>query len=469
MYHFAQQMQEQLPRREELSSRNHSMTPNFDNAGGPEHSSKEARSSSLLTSPDLNKWEPTSADLEELFKALEPPGTPPTPPTLLPLVEEGEQYRSGYANRLPQLQLQQQEQTEQLPQPMLQQHVRMSPNVSDSGTWPSNTTFIVPSSFKPSPTGDYVMDKPQPVPALGAAAPELDEHVTPGPHISYSGALTSNTDFIVPSSTKPSATGNYVNDKTQALPALGATPPEIDEIIKCLCAQKWPLTPSTLFSRSEEEEQYSSGYADWLPQIQRQEQEQTEQPPQPMVTQNSVTGDYVKDKTQTVPALDDTAPVWYISSDEDSNGGDSAPPTTMDQAPQQQSRCEDFISRKCTVTLDNDNARLHQHNSKQARMLQTLPRPADGHPLSPISMLDQEKTKMEEKRRRNRIAQKRCRQRQIDYNLKLQVRVRELKMDIARMESRVSHLRHERHWLWQEVSRHVTQGCQIWSHAPYDC
>ncbi|KAH7935080.1 hypothetical protein HPB52_003684 [Rhipicephalus sanguineus] len=174
-----------------------------------------------------------------------------------------------------------------------------------------------------------------------------------------------------------------------------------------------------------------------------------------------VTGDYVKDKTQMVPAVDDTPPVWYISSDEDSSCGDSAPPTTMPEVPRKQSRHEEFSLRKRTVALDYDNGRPYQHYSKQARMLQKVPRPADEHPLSSINMLDREKTKIEEKRRRNRIAQKKCRQRQIDYNLQLQVRVRELKTEIAWMKSTASPLLHRLHWLRQEVSRHVTQGCQI--------
>ncbi|KAH7935077.1 transcription factor JunD [Rhipicephalus sanguineus] len=406
------------------------MNLDLDNAGRPEHSSEVGCSSSLLTTPDLDNLQLTSPELNELmmgFYALE---MTPARTTPFSLIEQEEHYPSGYADWLPQLQLQQQEQTQELPQSVLQQYVTPSSNVSDSG------------------------------------------------------ALTSNTNFVVASSTKPSVTGDYVEDKTQVVPALGATPPGLDELLKGLYALESPLIPPTLFSLNEEEEQYPSGCADGLPQLQRQQQEQTEPMLQqhvtsgpniadsgvsasypsfvlPSVSPHSVTGDYVKDKTQTVPALDATSPLWYISSDEDSRGGDCAHPTTMHQAPQQQPRCEDFITLKRTAALDLDNARSHQHNSKQARKLQTVPRQVAEPPLSPIHMRDREKSKVRERRDGKRIARARCRQRQINCNSQLRVKVSALKMEIAMMEAIVKSLRYQLRLLGQQVMTHVMQCCQI--------
>ncbi|KAL1477686.1 hypothetical protein MTO96_035555 [Rhipicephalus appendiculatus] len=75
----------------------------------------------------------------------------------------------------------------------------------------------------------------------------------------------------------------------------------------------------------------------------------------------------MKYKTQTVPALGPTPPLCCISSDEESSGDDSVQQTTIHQALQQHSRCEEFSSGKRAVTQDLDNAGRSQNISKQAR------------------------------------------------------------------------------------------------------
>ncbi|XP_037528511.2 transcription factor Jun [Rhipicephalus sanguineus] len=268
-----------------------SMTLDLENAGLPELSRKRARSSSPLTTPDPDKLQLTSPEVEELVTDLFAPKTPPSPTTLFSRTEEREQYASGYSNGLPHVQLQQQEQKNQPPEPALQQLVMSGPNISDS---------VVP---------------------------------------------VSNPGFSLPSTSKHSATGDDVKDTPQMVPAMGATPPP-----------------------------------------------------------------------------------WSIGSDEERIGkGSAPPPTTMHQAPQQLlPKFEEVSSRKCTMTLDLDNALSHPHNSKRARMLPTVHLQGAEPPLSLIDMRDRQRTKLDEKGYRNRIAQARRRHRQMD--LWLQVKVNALKV-----------------------------------------
>ncbi|XP_037528513.1 transcription factor kayak-like [Rhipicephalus sanguineus] len=178
----------------------------------------------------------------------------------------------------------------------------------------------------------------------------------------------------------------------------------------------------------------------------------------PSSSEYSATVDYVEAKTQMAEALGFTSPMWSIGSDKDSSAGDSAHQTTMCQQQQQQlSRCEELSSRKGKVTLDMDSA--HQCNSKQARNLQTAPRPSAEPPLSPIDMSDRERTKLEEKRSRNRIAQANCRKRQLDLISRLQKEVKALEKQKTGLESEVNDLLER---LSQETLTRFLLERQIW-------
>lgn len=168
----AQQQQQQLPRRDDLSSRKRSMTLDLNSAGRPERSSKQARCSSLLTSPDLNMLQLASPELERLIIAHNGlVTTTPTPTTLFSrtATEEQENYARGFVDALAQLHQQQQQPP---PQPQGLQ-IAADPDASDSGASTSNDSFILPSSSEHSAAGDCggVKDEPQTVPRLGATPP----------------------------------------------------------------------------------------------------------------------------------------------------------------------------------------------------------------------------------------------------------------------------------------------------------
>lgn len=165
------QQQQQLPRRDDLSSRKRSMTLDLNSAGRPERSSKQARCSSLLTSPDLNMLQLASPELERLIIAHNGlVTTTPTPTTLFSrtATEEQENYARGFVDALAQLHQQQQPP----PQPQSLQ-ISADPDASDSGASTSNDSFILPSSSEHSAAGDCggVKDEPQTVPRLGATPP----------------------------------------------------------------------------------------------------------------------------------------------------------------------------------------------------------------------------------------------------------------------------------------------------------
>lgn len=160
--------QQQLSRRDDLSSRKRSMTLDLNSAGRPERGSKQARCSSLLTSPDLNMLQLASPELERLIIAQNGlVTTTPTPTTLFSrtATEEQENYARGFVDALAQLHQQQQ----QPPQPLQ----IADPDASDSGASTSNDSFILPSSSEHSAAGDSggVKDEPQTVPRLGATPP----------------------------------------------------------------------------------------------------------------------------------------------------------------------------------------------------------------------------------------------------------------------------------------------------------
>ncbi|KAL1418127.1 hypothetical protein MTO96_026145 [Rhipicephalus appendiculatus] len=414
MYHSAQQMRAQMSRREELSSRKRSMTLNLDKPGRSQHISEQACSSSLLTSPGQDMPE-----LEVLIMGL--------------YASSGDDADTNYAP----------------PQPVLRKHVTSGPNASDSSDSTSSPSFIVPSSSEHSVLDDYVKDKTRTVPALGTApplcsiesyedssggdgAPQTMVHQAPQPeprceqlssrkrtvtvHLDNAGRCQHISEQADPSSLLTSPDLNM----------LQLTSTEREELNMGFYVPETPPKPTTLFSLTEETEQYATVYAYGPPELQllQQEQEQTQEQSQtvlqqqvisgrntsdsddpisnpgfspPSLSEHSAMSDYVKDKTQTVPALGATSPRWYISSDEDSSGGDGAEQTTMLQAPQQLSRSAEFSSRKRTMALALDNASSHQHNRKQARVVHAVPRPGARPPRSPIDMRHGERTKLAEK------------------------------------------------------------------------
>ncbi|KAL3220349.1 hypothetical protein MRX96_029917 [Rhipicephalus microplus] len=67
MYHPAQQMEEPLSRRGELSSRQRSMILGLDNAGPSQNMREQAHTSSPLPSPDPNMPLLTTPEFEELL------------------------------------------------------------------------------------------------------------------------------------------------------------------------------------------------------------------------------------------------------------------------------------------------------------------------------------------------------------------------------------------------------------------
>lgn len=178
-----QPAQQQLSRRDDLSSRKRSMTLDLNSAGRPERSSKQARCSAaagLLTSPDLHLLQLGSPELERLIIAHNGlVTTTPTPTTLFsrPATEEQENYARGFVDALAQLHQQQQQQPppQQPPQQQPQPLQIADPDVSDSGASTSNDSFILPSSSEHSAAGDSagggVKDEPQTVPRLGATPP----------------------------------------------------------------------------------------------------------------------------------------------------------------------------------------------------------------------------------------------------------------------------------------------------------
>ncbi|KAL1418124.1 hypothetical protein MTO96_036523 [Rhipicephalus appendiculatus] len=382
---------------------------------------------------DLDMLQLTSTERQDLIMGLYPPGMAPKPTELFSFTEEVEQYPSS--TRVPvavaavQLQPQQQEQTQQQPQPVLQQHVTWGPNVSDSNASTSSPSFSLLSSSEHSAMDDHVKYKTQTVPALGPTPPlwykSSDEDII--------GDVQQTTMHQAPqqqsrceefSSCKRTVTLALDNagrsqpiseqahcPSLQAVPdmsRLQLTSPKRDELNIGFHVPETPPKPTTIFSSTEEEKQYPSRYADVLPPLQPQQREQAQQQPQPVLQQHVTSGPNVAD------------------------------------------------SRKWTVTLDLDNAGSLQHNSEQARMMHTVPRPGAEPPLSPMDMREGVRTKLEKKRYRNRIAQAKCRKRKIDRITFLQLEVRKLEMEKAMMESMVNFLRYQVSLLRQQVETHVT-------------
>ncbi|KAL1476126.1 hypothetical protein MTO96_036741 [Rhipicephalus appendiculatus] len=144
--------QEQLSSGEELSSRKRSMTLNLHSPGASQRSSKQARCSSLLTSPDLQMLALSTPELERFIITLN--GRDPTVSRLfvLTVTEKEEQYPCDFPESLDQLQLQPR-------QPTLQQQATSGPDTSDST---SDESFSCPLS-----------SEPETVPRLSSTPPQL--------------------------------------------------------------------------------------------------------------------------------------------------------------------------------------------------------------------------------------------------------------------------------------------------------
>ncbi|KAL1475294.1 hypothetical protein MTO96_037394 [Rhipicephalus appendiculatus] len=167
--------------------------------------------------------------------------------------------------------------------------------------------------------------------------------------------------------------------------------------------------------------------------------------------------DHVNAKMERVPVQGSMSARRFVDSDLSSTGEDSAR-ATMYQPPQQQqpqSRCDELSSNKRTTTLDMDSA--HHCDRKQARNLQSLLQPVAEQPLSPFDVCDRERSKLEERRRRNRIAQANCRQRQLDRISRLQEKVDVLVMEKAMLISEVNALHDQ---LSQERMTLLKFACQ---------
>ncbi|KAH7934427.1 hypothetical protein HPB51_029188 [Rhipicephalus microplus] len=172
MYHPAQQMEEPLSRRGELSAHKRSMRLDLDNAGPSQPTSEQAHTSSPLLTPDLSMPLLTTPEFEMLLTDLKAPETPPMQATVLPLNQEEKQHWSRFVDELSNLNLPQQLQnTQQPPPPVFQQQVTMGANGSDSNASTSNASSSPPPRSEHCVTGDHVKGKTQPAPAVGTAPP----------------------------------------------------------------------------------------------------------------------------------------------------------------------------------------------------------------------------------------------------------------------------------------------------------
>ncbi|KAL3198997.1 hypothetical protein MRX96_044096 [Rhipicephalus microplus] len=109
----------------------------------------------------------TTSEFEELLLDFSEPETPPMPTTLFQLTEEKEKWCNRLIYGLPEPNLPRQQRTQLQPHPVLQQHVTMGANESDSSSLVSNCSFSLPSSPEFLVVKEYVKDNAETVPALG--------------------------------------------------------------------------------------------------------------------------------------------------------------------------------------------------------------------------------------------------------------------------------------------------------------
>ncbi|KAL3220334.1 hypothetical protein MRX96_029902 [Rhipicephalus microplus] len=156
-----------------------------------------------------------------------------------------------------------------------------------------------------------------------------------------------------------------------------------------------------------------------------------------------------------VPPVGSTSSPRSVDSDVNSTGEDSVR-MTADRPPQLQqprSRCDEPNPRKRTATLDTDS--LHESHSAQARILQPLPQPCAEPPPSPADVCDPEESKLEEKRRKNRIVQAMLHQRRLDRTARLQAQVDALERRCATLRAELLARHHRMVRLWQHVMARV--------------
>ncbi|KAH8035946.1 hypothetical protein HPB51_013487 [Rhipicephalus microplus] len=136
------------------------------------------------------------------------------------------------------------------------------------------------------------------------------------------------------------------------------------------------------------------------------------------------------------------------SVDSDVNSiGEGSVRVTADRPPQLQqprSRCDEPNPRKRTATLDTDS--LHESHSAQVRILQPPP---------PADVSDPEESKLEERRRKNRIVQAMLHQRRLDRTARLQAQVDALERRCATLRAELLARHHRMVRLWQHVMARV--------------
>ncbi|KAH7934662.1 hypothetical protein HPB51_028980 [Rhipicephalus microplus] len=502
MYHRAQQMEESLSRRGELSSRQRSMILDLDNAGPSQNMREQAHTSSPLPSPDPNMPLLTTPEFEELLLDFSAPETPPMPTTLFQLTEEEEQRCTRLIDGLPEPNLPRQQRTQRQPHPVLQQHVTVGANESDSSSPVSNCSFSLPSSPELMVLKDYVKDNAQTVPTLGLAPPsrymhsdenrtressaqQMTMHATL--HQQPRGEEFGSREWIA--TLNMDNAGRYRHISVQAhcsslqaftdMKMLQMTSPEREEIKKGFYVPESPPKPSTRLSRTGQVQQYPRCCIDVLPGAQLQQQLQIPEQPsavfQQLVTEgpnvsdssastsnhssnlptwseHSAMGDHVKDHSQMVPTLGNSPPLCYTISDEDSSNGDVAQQTTMHQ---ELPRWEESRLSMRVMSVELNNTGSHQYSSEQARGMRSVSRPRAKPPLSPTYSSDEKSAKLDAKRWRNRIAQAKCRQRRIDLDTFLEQKLRNLKLETDTMAAAVNRERYQVELLRQRWAMHA--------------
>jgi len=82
-------------------------------------------------------------------------------------------------------------------------------------------------------------------------------------------------------------------------------------------------------------------------------------------------------------------------------------------------------------------------------------------PTSPTDIESQKKIKLEEKRKRNRIAASKCRQRKLDLKAKLVDNIKVLKNKNTELTTELTSLLEQIHQLKQTVVEHMKNGCEF--------
>ncbi|XP_037528478.1 uncharacterized protein LOC119405710 [Rhipicephalus sanguineus] len=477
--------QEQLLRCEELVSRRRSMTLDLKSPGACQRSSKQARCSSLLTSPDLQKLALSTPELERFILNLSGRDSTVRRLSLLTMSEEEEQCLSDFPNPQP-------------PQPALHQQATSGPDTSDSVDSTSN------DSSSHQPTATY--------------RPTLQEQLL-SCEVLVSRKRSMTLDLESPGACRRSSTQARCSSLLTSpdLQNLALSTPELERFILNLNGKDLTLRRQSLLTMSEEEEQCLNDFPN-------------PQPPQPALHQHATSGPDTSD-----------------SVDSTSNDSSSHQPTATYRPTLQEQllTCEDLVSRKRSMTLDLESPGACQRSSKQARCssllaspdlqklalstpelerfilnlngkdsnmsrlflltvseeqclsgfsyhqppqlalhqhatsgsvdstsndsssrtsspaLQTVPRLSSTPPQSPIDMRNRERIRLERRRESNRIAALKCHQRKLDRISELEQKVNALKAEKTALEYDTSVLRRDVYQLFQVVRMHIKAGCTM--------